>query len=241
MATHSSILTYEIPWTEEPGGLQSMGSQRVWHNWVTEHSKHRLLPRRIPMPWTGPDECGNDIGLGMANWWITFWDGAHLHLLVSGPVASGAYSVNSPFTHCSAQPGEVSVLRLATQTTAPSPPTSSEAGVSPRPLSPSHLCVLCLVTQSCPTLCNPMDCSLPGSSVHGDSPGKNNGVGCHALLHGIFPTQGLNPSFPHCRPILYYHGSPRILEWVAYPFSRGMSQPRHQTGVPCIADGFFTR
>ena len=39
-----------------------------------------------------------------------------------------------------------------------------------------------LVTQSYPTLCNPMDCSLPGSSVHGDSPGKNTGVRCHALL-----------------------------------------------------------
>ena len=108
----------------------------------------------------------------MANWWLTFWGGAHLYLLVSGPVASGAYSVNPPFTHCSAQPGEMSVLRLATQATAPSPPTtglssSSEAGVSPRPLSPSHLCVLCLVTQSCPTLCNPMDYSPPGSSDHG--------------------------------------------------------------------------
>ena len=47
--------------------------------------------------------------------------------------------------------------------------------------------VLCLVTQSCLTLCNPIDCSPPGSSVHGDSPGKNIGVGCHALLQGIFP------------------------------------------------------
>ena len=36
----------------------------------------------------------------------------------------------------------------------------------------------------------PMDCSTPGSSVHGDSPGKNTGVGCHAFLQGIFPTQG---------------------------------------------------
>ena len=43
-----------------------------------------------------------------------------------------------------------------------------------------HVAVLCLVVQSCPTLCNPMDCSLPGSSVHRDSPGKNTGVGCHA-------------------------------------------------------------
>ena len=39
-----------------------------------------------------------------------------------------------------------------------------------------------LVAQSCLTRCNPMDCSLPGSSVHGDSPGKNTGVGCHASL-----------------------------------------------------------
>ena len=55
-----------------------------------------------------------------------------------------------------------------------------------------HCTVLCLVTQSCLTLCDPMDCSSPGSSVHGDSPGKNTGVGCHALLQGIFPSQGLN-------------------------------------------------
>ena len=64
---------------------------------------------------------------------------------------------------------------------------------------------LCLGTQSCQTLCDPMDCSLPGSSVHGDSPGKNTGrVGCHSLLHGIFPTQGLNLVLPHCRQILYW-------------------------------------
>ena len=66
-----------------------------------------------------------------------------------------------------------------------------------------HLCV-CLVTQSCPTLCGPMDYSPPGSSVHGDSPGKNIGVGCHALLQGIFPILGLNPGLPHCRQILYH-------------------------------------
>ena len=69
-----------------------------------------------------------------------------------------------------------------------------------------------------------MDLSLPGSSVHGDSPGKNTGVGCHALLQGIFPTQGLNPGLPHCRQILYHlshQGSPRFLkmnskQWLIY-------------------------
>jgi len=49
-----------------------------------------------------------------------------------------------------------------------------------------------------------MDCSLPGSSVHGDSPGKNIGVGCHALLQRVFPTQGSNPGLPRCRQILYH-------------------------------------
>ena len=62
----------------------------------------------------------------------------------------------------------------------------------------------CLVAQLCLTLFDPMDCSPPGSSVHGDSPGKNTGVGGHALLQGIFPTQGLNPGLPHCRRILYH-------------------------------------
>ena len=55
------------------------------------------------------------------------------------------------------------------------------------------LYVLCLVAQICLTLCNPVDCSPPGSSVHGASPGKNTGVGCQALLQVIFPTQGSSP------------------------------------------------
>ena len=62
--------------------------------------------------------------------------------------------------------------------------------------------VLVLVAQSCPALCNPMDCSQPGSSVHGDSPGKHTRLGCHSLLQGIFLTQGSNLHLPHCRQIL---------------------------------------
>ena len=53
-----------------------------------------------------------------------------------------------------------------------------------------------LVAQLCPTLCDPMDCSLPGSSVHAS--GKNTGVGCRFLLQGIFPTQGSNTCLLHC-------------------------------------------
>ena len=59
-----------------------------------------------------------------------------------------------------------------------------------------NACV-CLVTQSSLTLCDPTDCSSPGSSVHGDSPGKNTGVNGHALLQGIFPIQGSNLFLSH--------------------------------------------
>ena len=108
---------------------------------------------------------------------------------------------------------------------------------------PEGAMLLCSVTQSCLELCHPMNCNPPGSSVHGDSPGTNTGVGCHALLQGIFPTQGLNRDLPHCRWIHYllsYQGSPRILEWVAYPFSRGTSRHSNSTEVSSIAGGFFT-
>ena len=60
--------------------------------------------------------------------------------------------------------------------------------------------MVCLIAQLCLTFCDPMDCSPLGSSVHGDSLGKNTGVGCRALLQGIFPTQESNPGLPHCRP-----------------------------------------
>ena len=92
-----------------------------------------------------------------------------------------------------------------------------------------------------------------------NSPGRSTGVGSQSLLQGIFPTQGsnpgllhyrwifptqrLNPGLLHCRWILYqlsHKGSPRILEWVTYPFSRGSSQPRNQTSVSYIVGGFFT-
>ena len=58
-------------------------------------------------------------------------------------------------------------------------------------------------SQLCLTLCDPMGCSPPGSSVAWNSPGKNTGVHCHALLQGIFPTQESNPGLLHCRWILY--------------------------------------
>ena len=83
------------------------------------------------------------------------------------------------------------------------------------------------VAQSCPTLRDPRDCSLPGSSVHGIfqqeywsgvplpslkypfepvfvGGGKNTGMSCHFRLQEIFLTQGSNPGLPHCRQTLYH-------------------------------------
>ena len=70
----------------------------------------------------------------------------------------------------------------------------------------------CSDAQSCPTLCNPMECRPPGSCVHGILQGKNTGVGCHFLFQGVFPTQRSNPCFlcllhgitSSCRQILYH-------------------------------------
>ena len=82
------------------------------------------------------------------------------------------------------------------------------------------------VTQSCPL----------------NSAGQNTGVDGLSLLQAIFPTQGSIPGLLHCRWILYHlshQGSPRILEWVAYPFSNISSWPRNWTRVSCIAGRFL--
>ena len=80
--------------------------------------------------------------------------------------------------------------------------------------------VLCWVAQSYLTLCNPMDYNPPGSSVHGDSPGKNTGACQAPLSMGILQA--------------------RTLEWVAKPSSRGSSQCRDWTQVSRITGGLFT-
>ena len=97
---------------------------------------------------------------------------------------------------------------------------------------------LCLVAQLYRTVCDPVDRSPSGSSVYGNYPGKKTGVSCHALLQGIFPTQGVNPCLPHCRQILYHlshQGSPQICyEWVGILFRLYRSKERYPERCPSI-------
>ena len=120
-----------------------------------------------------------------------------------------------------------------------------------RPLSKHCSCVSLLVMLSNPCPLPKNKCrSVVSESLwpHGlysswNSPGQKTAVGSLSLLQGIFPTQGSNPGLQHCKWILYqlsHQGSPRILEWVAYPFFRGSSWPRNQKGVSCIAGRFLT-
>ena len=93
-------------------------------------------------------------------------------------------------------------------------------------------------------------CSVVSNSLwpHGlfsswNSPGQNTGVDSLSLLQQIFPTQGLNLGLLHCRWILHqlsHQGCPRILEWVAYPFSSRSSRSRNQIRVSWITGRFFT-
>ena len=101
----------------------------------------------------------------------------------------------------------------------------------------SYIYMKAKVTQSCPTL------QFHGLYSPWNSQGQNTRVGSHSLLQGDLPNPGSNPGLSHCRWILYQLSpkeSPRTLEWVDYPFSRGSSQPRNQIRVSCIAGRCFT-
>ena len=85
------------------------------------------------------------------------------------------------------------------------------------PSSAPCACLCAESLQSCPTMCDPMDCGPYGSSVCGDSPDKDAGVGCHALLQGIFPTQRSNLCFICLLPwraVLYHYQHPMQGTWV---------------------------
>ena len=155
MAPHSSTLAWKIPWTEEPGGLQSMGSLRVGHNWATSLSLFSFMHWRKkwqPTPLFLPGESqGWGSMVGCRLWGHTESD------TTEETWQWLMWMVNKKNKR------DFFLLYV---------------------LVKQHL-----VTQLCLTLCDFMVLSPPGSSVHGDSPGKDTRMGGHVLLQGIFPSQ----------------------------------------------------
>ena len=148
MATYSSVLAWEIPWTEEPGRLQSMGSQSVGHGLVTKQQQPTL------------------------------------HLLLTLHQQSQVASSSTLALLWSSSFRETTVSILTCNSHHPSKVNLSGNCFSPYPgLKPGwypYLLLLCLVTQLCPTLSDPMHCS-PSGFLSVGFPNKNTGVGCHFL------------------------------------------------------------
>ena len=170
------------------------GSLCIPRPWNVSPGRPRRLPLK-PLRFT-PDSQGDPPACGPAG--IPTQDPQGSRALSKQPLWSGEH------------PEPLLVLSLHPASHTPHPRKKGpEVGAGTQDLSPLLPCIYLLlkvkesVAQSCLTLCNPMDCSPPGFSVHGDFPSKNTGVGSLSLLQGIFLTQGSNPDLPHCRRILY--------------------------------------
>ena len=137
---------------------------------------------------------------------LALWGPMHA---AAGPSPSGHGHVSST-TGSRAASGPASIVRAPFSVFAASPPPFSQSreigyylpGLSVGLRTPVQAgesvpqrqpCACAKLLQSCLTLCDPVDCSPPGSSVHGDSLGNNTGVGCQALLQGL-PGDGLRAS-----------------------------------------------
>ena len=185
MATHSSILAWRILWTEEPSRLQSMGSQRVGHNWVTftsyfqtdkEHSKGKASEL-----WLGENENSQCVWSLYPSLCIQVQPQKRsLGWLDIQPEAS--WDIDSQ------RPKGMEKLHVTE-----SPDQKAQASMADlficfifKNWSIVHLVVVVVVTQLCPAVCNPMDCSLQSSSVHGILQAKI----------GALPNAGIKPRFP---------------------------------------------
>ena len=94
------------------------------------------------------------------------------------------------------------------------------------------------VTQSCPTLCDPTDCSPPGLLCPRDSPGKNTRVDCHFLLQGFFLIQGLNPGLLHSRQILYHLSYRAVPDYTTFSKCGPQSPEGPQVAESCPNHAF---
>ena len=230
LATRSCNLAWKIPWTEETGRLQSMGSQRVGHNWATSlslftfmHWRRKWQPTPVFLPVESHRLWAAIYGVAQRWTWLKrlsssssrvlqglpWWPNSRQSTCNAGVMDSvprsgrslGGEKGNSLKYSCLGNAMDRGVWWAIVHGVARD---AHDLAIKPPPgsyifkysVSESE------VAQSCPTLWDPMDCSLSGS------------------VHGIFQA--------------------RVLEWIAISFSRGSSQPRNWTWVSRTAGRRFT-
>ena len=196
MATHSSTLAWKIPWTEEPGRLQSMGLLRVGHDLATSlplftfmHWRRKWQPTPVFLPGES-QRWGSLVAdvYGVAQSWTQLkrlssssndYPVSVISTLLCWPFVKNNWNNNSKHI-CMAFPG------------------------SRQSLNTSYVGSFWILSQSCPTLWDPMDCNSPASSVHGISQIRILQWVALSYPRGILPTQGSNSSLL------------RLLHWQAY-------------------------
>ena len=208
MATHSSILAWRIPWTKESGGLQSMGSQRVGHDWATNTHTHTHTQEMVIAYKESPHD---ELLFEAVKTWVVFticsltWlflpphfhlthRHTHMHSLSSLslfllPLLTSPSHGRVVKDSLKVEPNLIQLLQVIMEEWSHYLPWCCSKNY--------HPCCVLKSLQSCPTLCDPMDCSPPGSSVHG-------------ILRA------------------------RTLEWVAISFSRGSSHRGSNLRLLCL-------
>ena len=177
MAPHSSTLAWKIPWTEEPGGLQSMGSLRVGHDWATS------LSLSLPCIGEGNDNplqcsCLENPRDGGA-WWAALYGVAQSRTRLKRLSSSSCWALEQSRLFLTSLSTSAGNLKL---------PGVPQVNVLPLQIYLHWLQLFAFShwrkDDSLPVYCDPMDYSLTRLLCPWDSPGKNTGVGCRALLQG---------------------------------------------------------
>ena len=222
MTTHSSMLAWEILWTEEPGRLQSMGSQRVRHDWATGHEHTNtwyfdnssiMLKKRRPL------RTGLAAGLEgemlvrhtpvQYSPKINFVPNSPLHMMSCLPVSPLGRHFYPQFAGAETQGNEAILwVNLRAKIQAHIRPAPNHAF----PISPG--CYACMLSRLSHVWLCEMLWTIACQAPLWDSSGENTGVGCHVLLQGIFPTWGSNL---HLLCLLHWQGSSLPLSYWGSP------------------------
>ena len=183
MATHPSLLAWRILWTEAPGGLESMGSQRVRHDWVTQHSSAHWNNRQTPSrektvdPFTG---CCLFSNSHLSPVYLNFFDTpspCDLTKTVRQHLSGAEETCTQPFL------SSMSWSSLCTFVAFQLLWQSGGLSLPDPPHILSHF-------RHVQLFAIPWTVAHQATLCPWDSPGKNAGMGCHAPLQGIFPSQG---------------------------------------------------